>query len=130
MALRGPPTESIDSSTLGWATLNVFESKIFHAFMLVFCGLAIGPSVAPIVADPAGVVGDFVELVKTSRFGSVACADFSILTLLTAYFVKKDYELRQTDGDDSKALAVAASTLLLPGAGGALYCLTRPSLEE
>ena len=60
---------------------------------------------------------------------SVSSLDLSILTLTMASLVPEDLKRRGVE-DSNKANAIAASTILLPVLGAALFCALRPSLPE
>ena len=72
-------------------------------------------------------------MISGSALGTATTVDTTILTLVGASLVPADLERRgcfAEEGEKGIAYAIAASTILVPGVGLALYSALRPSLEE
>jgi hypothetical protein len=114
------PREEVTVEDLGWFTKNVLENKIFNwvlvaALLNIYLITGAGPD---LVSDWNGTFGAFLDTV-----------DLTILCLTGASLVPEDLARRGIT-DKGKAYAIAASTLLLPAVGTAVYCALRPSLKE
>lgn len=128
---RQPSLAPVRKSDLGWFTSNVLENKIFN---LVTVGLILAAyinsgCVAALVSDPNGLISGYSDLVSQTAIASASSMDFAILTLVAASIVPEDLARRGVNGGIAP-YAVAASTLLIPGVGAALYCALRPQLDE
>lgn len=125
------PPPATSESDPGWFTSNVLENKIFNWSVVLACASAYVTSGAfgALVADPANLIGGYAEMMADSAIASVSSLDFAILTLTAASFVPEDLSRRGYRGDVDPAW-IAASTMLLPGLGVALYCALRPSLVD
>jgi hypothetical protein len=130
-------TPNLDTSTneLGWFTKNVLENKIFN--WLLVAALAntylITGAGEGLIADAGAVFGDFGNFISQSALGFVSTVDLTILCLTGASLVPEDLERRGMlvgDEDKGKAYAIAASTLLVPALGLALYSALRPPLDS
>lgn len=131
MTFRKGPRENVTESDLGWVTKNVFENKLFNFSVLALCLYQYYTMAGPLMEDPSGVWQEFVALVSTSKFASVSSLDLAILSLTGASLIPLDYKYRRPDdADTSQAKLIAASTLLLPLLGSAIYCALRPSLPK
>jgi hypothetical protein len=119
----------VSKSDLGWFTANVLENKIFNYVIVAACVSAIVTSGAleALISDPAELFRGYSEMLNTA-IASVSSLDLFILTLSAASFVPEDLERRSYDG--KLAQVIAASTILLPVLGVALYCALRPALED
>jgi hypothetical protein len=127
---RTPDPSPTSRSDLGWFTSNVLESKVFNWLVVLACSSAYVTSGAlgALVADPAGLIGGYAESTEAAIV-AVSSLDFAILTVSAASFVPEDLSRRGYSGGLAPGL-VAASTVLLPGLGAALYCALRPGLDE
>lgn len=131
MFRKGPREAPVTRQSLGWVTRNIFENKLFNLAVVVLCLYQYYTMAGPLLSDTSTVVNDFVELLQTSKFASVSSLDLVILSITSASLIPLDYSYRQQSNDDSiTPKAIAASTLLLPLLGAAIYCLIRPSLPE
>lgn len=126
---RSPDSRVVSKSDLGWFTANVLENKIFNYVIVAACVSAIVTSGAleALISDPAELFRGYSEMLNTA-IASVSSLDLFILTLSAASFVPEDLERRSYDG--KLAQVIAASTILLPVLGVALYCALRPALED
>mmetsp|Transcript_30593 Transcript_30593/g.46331 ORF Transcript_30593/g.46331 Transcript_30593/m.46331 type:complete len:306 (-) Transcript_30593:130-1047(-) len=126
------PRNSVTQNDLGWFTKNILENKIFN--WIVFVALAnayvISGAAEAFVTNPGATFEEFTTMISGSALGTASTLDFTILCLTGASLVPEDLRRRGVDADDGKAYGIAASTLLLPGAGLALYSALRPSLAE
>jgi len=125
------PVPTVEIEDLGWFTKNVLENKIFN--WLLFAALLntyiLSGSGLGLLTDAGTTLSDFQELISGSALGLVSTLDLTILCLTGASLVPEDLERRGVT-DRTKANAIAASTLLLPVVGLALYSALRPSLEQ
>ena len=121
---------------LGWFTKNVLENKIFN--WLLVAALAntylITGAGEGLLTDAGVVFGDFQNFISQSALGFVSTVDLTILCLTGASLVPEDLERRGVfvggvGEGKGKAYAIAASTLLVPGLGLALYSALRPPLD-
>lgn len=129
------PVSNIDRDDLGWVTKNFLENKIFNVVMVAaFANIWITTGAAvDIVTDASGAIAAFTEFISGSALGFVSCVDLLILCLTGASLVPEDLARRgfDVDGEDrGKALAIAASTLLVPALGLAVYAALRPNLDD
>mmetsp|Transcript_27071 Transcript_27071/g.40051 ORF Transcript_27071/g.40051 Transcript_27071/m.40051 type:complete len:300 (-) Transcript_27071:126-1025(-) len=129
------PVPSIDSDDLGWFTKNVLENKIFNVVVVAaFANIWITTGAAvDIATDASGAITAFIHFISGSALGFVSSVDLLILCLTGASLVPEDLARRgvDVDGEDKgKALAIAASTLLVPALGLAVYAALRPSLDD
>lgn len=125
------PVTSVDKDDLGWFTENVLENKIFNwaLFLALANAYAISGAAGSLLNDFGGTFNEFFGMIQGSALGTATTADFSILCLTGASLIPEDLERRGMK-DETKAYAIAASTLLLPAAGLALYAALRPALDE
>ena len=107
------------------------ENKIFNWLLFaallntyILSGAGLG-----LLTDAGTTLSDFQELISGSALGLVSTLDLTILCLTGASLVPEDLERRGVT-DRTKASAIAASTILLPVVGLALYSALRPSLEQ
>ena len=132
--LRQSPVETKTQSDATFITRNVAENKIFNWLMIILCGSAIFSSgILGQLGDIGSVISDYSQLASTSKLVTVSSVDLTILTIVAATLIPRDYRLRIQDDDDTAAKnanLIAASTVLLPVIGAALYCALRPSLPE
>jgi hypothetical protein len=129
--VRTPDPIALYKSDLGWFASNVLENRIFNVLVLLACISAFVTSGAlgALAADPAKLIGGYAEMADSSAIVSVSSLDFAILTLSAASFVPEDLSRRGYRGGVDPAW-IAASTVLLPGLGAALYCALRPGLVD
>ena len=125
-ATRTTRTEAPDVEDLGFASKNIFESKIF-AGLLTVVALSIPFTSDVFTADPSTTLAGFTDLLSGSKFISVACLDIAIMSALVGVLVSEDAARR---GWEDKSVALQAATTLLPVVGPSLYLLARPSLEQ
>jgi len=125
-AARTEREEPVLREDLGFASRNVFESKIF-AVLLSALALSIPFSSGIIGCDFGSVISGYVDLASSSRFVAVASTDIVIMSALAAVLVSEDAGRR---GWGDRAPALLAATALLPVIGPCLYLVARPSLEE
>lgn len=125
------PVTSVDKDELGWFTKNVLENKIFNwvIFIALVNTYIISGAGEGLITDFSGTFQEFLTMIKGSALATVSTVDLSILCLTGASLIPEDLERRGID-DKGKAYAIAASTLLLPTAGLALYAALRPTLKE
>lgn len=128
MFRKGPREAPVTRSDLGWIVSNILENKLFNLGVLVLCLYQYYTMVVPLLQDPSGVLSDFQELLQTSKFAAVSSLDLCILTLTGASLIPLDYKYRRPDSENFTLLA--ATTILLPLLGTALYCAVRPPLPE
>lgn len=126
---RKPSPEVINKSNLGWFTANVLENKIFNWVILAVVSSAYVSSgcVSALFSDPSGLISGYGDLVSETAIASASSMDFVILTLVAASLIPEDLARRGVKGASN--YAIAASTVLLPGVGAALYCALRPELD-
>jgi hypothetical protein len=130
LSLRAAPVESkTQDSEVGWITRNVLENKFFNFALVALCGTTVLSS-GVLYQDFTTVLSGFQDLIATSKLASVSSVDLFILTIVAATLIPRDYQLRVPDVEDNQANIIAASTLLVPIVGAALYCAWRPSLPE
>lgn len=127
---RSPDSRPVSKSELGWFTANVLENKIFNYVIVAACVSATVTSGAleALISDPTELLRGYSDMLGTA-IASVSSLDLFILTLSAASFIPEDLERRSYDGKLSPEV-IAASTVLLPVLGVALYCALRPALEE
>lgn len=129
--MRKPVTAVESEKDLGWFTRNVLENKVFNwalvvALSNVYYITGAGES---LLVDPTKTIQEFQEVIGASALGFVSTVDLTILCLTGASLVPEDLERRGVFRDEpAKAYAVAASTLLFPAVGLALYSALRPRL--
>jgi hypothetical protein len=137
--LRQSPVDTTNKSETTFITRNVMENKVFNWSMLVLCGSAIFSSgIVSQLGDIGPVVSEYSQLASNSKLVTVSSVDLTILTVVAATLIPRDYRVRTQDDDDDddadtaakNANLIAASTVLLPVVGAALYCALRPSLPE
>ena len=128
---RTPDATVKTKADLGWITANILENKIFNWFILLAFTSAYITSggVSTLISDASGTIDGFGKLFSDTAIASASSVDFLILTLSAASWIPEDLNRRNYKGDVAPAL-IAASTVLLPGVGAALYCALRPSLDE
>ena len=131
LTFRKGPRQNVTQADLGWVSKNIFENKVFNLAVLALCLYQYYTMAGPLMDDPAAVWNDFLSLVTTSKFASVSSLDLAILSLTGASLIPLDYKYRRPNGvDSSRGTLIAASTLLLPLLGSAIYCAVRPSLPN
>jgi hypothetical protein len=125
------PVVRVDTEELGFFTKNVLENKIFN--WVLFFALAntyiITGAGEGLITNAGAIFQDFQQVLSQSALGLVSTLDLTILCLTGASLVPEDLERRGVD-DKGKAYAIAASTLLVPAVGLALYSALRPSLDS
>ncbi|KAL9181210.1 hypothetical protein ACHAXT_010015 [Thalassiosira profunda] len=128
---RKPNPAPISKADLGWFTSNVLENKLFNYLIAIFAASTYVTSgaLASFISDPGQLISGYGEMFSETAFVSASSLDFVILTISAASLIPEDLARRGYEGKMAPEL-VAASTLLLPGVGAALYCALRPSLEE
>ena len=116
---------------LGWVTANILENKIFNWFIAAAFTSAYITSggVNALLSDASGTIDGYMQLFSDTAITSASSVDFLILILSAASWIPEDLSRRDYRGALPPAL-IAASTVLLPGVGVALYCALRPSLDE
>lgn len=120
----------LEKSELGWFTVNVLENKLFNWAVV---GLAISTffstgCVSAFADDSAGLISGYGDLFSSTAIASASSVDLFILTLTAASLIPEDLARRGMK-EKSSANIIAASTILLPVVGSAIYCALRPSLE-
>ena len=127
---RKPDLSLKTKADLGWVTANVLENKIFNWFIVVALVNAYLSSnvLSVLLSDASGTISGFGQLFSDTAIASASSMDFVILTIAAASFIPEDLSRRGYKGES--ASLIAASTLLWPGVGVALYCALRPSLDE
>ena len=128
---RTPNPSAVSKADLGWFTANVLENKIFnYLIVLLFTSSYITSGfLGAFIADPGELIKGYGEMFSQSALVSASSMDFVILSLSAVSFIPEDLSRRGYEGKLSPE-TIAASTLLLPGLGVALYCALRPELEE
>lgn len=131
MMTRKPSFEIVNKNDLGWFTTNVLESKIVNWILLAVISSAYVSSgcISALLDDPNKLLSDYGDLFSSTAIASASTMDFLILTLVAASLIPEDLARRGVK-DGTAPYAIAASTVLLPGVGAALYCALRPQLEE
>lgn len=127
---RKPDLSLKTKADLGWVTANVLENKIFNWFIVVALVNAYLSSnvFSVLLSDASGTISGFGQLFSDTAIASASSMDFVILTIAAASFIPEDLSRRGYKGES--ASLIAASTVLWPGVGVALYCALRPSLDE
>ncbi|KAL7443033.1 hypothetical protein ACHAXM_008767 [Skeletonema potamos] len=128
---RTPDATIKTKADLGWVTANILENKIFNWFIAVafISAYITSGGVNALLSDASGTIDGYLQLFSETAIASASSVDFLILTLSAASWIPEDLQRRNYDGKLAPAL-IAASTVLLPGVGVALYCALRPSLDE
>jgi hypothetical protein len=126
LLLRGKQKEETSLSELGWITANVLENKIFNAGSLA---LALFFATQVSWGDFSSLAQGYSEMAQQSKFVTVSSVDLFLLSATVASFIPQDYKLRNPE-DSDRANLIAASTMLLPVFGSAIYCILRPQLPE
>mmetsp|Transcript_903 Transcript_903/g.2595 ORF Transcript_903/g.2595 Transcript_903/m.2595 type:complete len:307 (-) Transcript_903:346-1266(-) len=131
MAFRQPAVDVAVKSDLGWFTANVLENKAFNWLVAgsAFSTLFVTGFAQAVLTDPGQAVHGYIDLLSDTAIASASSLDLVILSVTAASLVPEDLERRGMQ-DTGKANVIAASTLLLPVVGGAIYCALRPSLPE
>lgn len=130
MSTRKTPDVN-DNLELGFVTRNILENKIFNWLVvaLVSSTFIVSGAIPALLNDSQSLFAGYFDTITSSALGFVSTVDLTILCLTAASLIPEDLERRGvTDGN--KAIAIAASTLLLPGLGASLYCALRPNLSE
>jgi hypothetical protein len=125
------PKDDVSVEDLGWFTKNVLENKIFNwllvaALLNIYLITGAGQD---LLSDFSGTFDTFLETITKSALGLTSTVDLTILCLTGASLVPEDLARRGIT-EKGKAYTIAASTLLLPAVGTAVYCALRPSLKE
>lgn len=128
---RTPNPSPVTKADLGWFTANVLENKLFNYFIVLVCASTFVTSgaIGAFVADPGQLLQGYADMFSETAIVSASSLDLAILTLSGASFIPEDLSRRGYKGDVAPEL-IAASSVLLPGLGVALYCALRPSLDE
>jgi hypothetical protein len=144
LSFRPPPVPSKTRGELSWPTRYIFENKLYN-WSVVILAASLPFTSGLVFSDPATmatVVEDYIRLASTSKLVTNSSLDLVILTFCAATLIPRDYRLRHggggsDDGNDearssitTMANLVAASTVVLPVVGAALYCAFRPPLPE
>jgi hypothetical protein len=130
MIFRKTPRGEISLDDLGWVVRNVFENKLFNWALVALCVYQYGSAIVPLLQNFADVWQGYVDLVTSSKFASVSTMDLVILSVTAGSVIPLDIKYRRPEVEESKANLIAASTLLLPILGSAIYCALRPDLPE
>lgn len=131
MITRKPAFETVNKSDLGFVTSNILENKIVNWGLTAVIASAYVSSgfFAALVNDPNQLINGYADLFSQTAIASASSMDFLILTLVAASLIPEDLARRGVK-EGAAPYAVAASTLLWPCVGVALYCALRPELEE
>lgn len=144
LSFRAPPVVvAKERAETSWVTRNVFENKLFSWSVVALTASLLFTS-GILSADLEGTVAGYVQLASTSKLVAVSSLDLAVLTACAATLIPRDYLLRDAAPSSSSAASaederkgviaranlLAASTLLLPLLGAALYCALRPPLPE
>jgi hypothetical protein len=131
MITRKPSLKVVKKNDLDWFTANVLENKIVNWLLAAVIASAYISSgcISALLNDPSALFSGYEELFSETAIASASSMDFLILTLVAASLVPEDLARRGVK-DSIAPYAIAASTVLLPGVGAALYCALRPELEE
>ena len=131
MMTRKPSLEIANKSELGWFTTNVLENKIVNWTVLAVISSAYVSSgfINALLDDSNKLLTGYGELFANTAIASASTMDFFILTLVAASLIPEDLARRGVK-EGAAPYTIAASTVLLPGVGAALYCALRPELEE
>lgn len=131
MITRKPSMENVKKSDLGWFTANILENKLVNYGLAAVIASAYVSSgfFTALISDSSQLINGYVDLFSETAIASASSMDFLILTLVAASLIPEDLARRGVKGGTAP-YAVAASTLLWPGVGAALYCALRPELEE
>jgi hypothetical protein len=120
---------------MAWFSRNVLENKVFN--WLVVALVVSVPVTTGVLAsgleDWSGAVAGYLDLFGTTKLASISTVDLCILTTAAAALIPRDYRLRvssEQEEEQKKANWIAASTVLFPVLGAALYCALRPPLPE
>lgn len=125
------PQDKISLDDLGWFTKNVLENKIFN-WLLVAALLniyIITGAYKDLSSDFSGTFATFFDTITKSALGLTSTVDLTILCLTAASLIPEDLARRGMN-DKGNASAIAASTLLFPAVGVAVYCAMRPPLKD
>ena len=119
---------------MAWVTRNVLENKVFNwivVALVVSVPVTTG-ALASGLEDWSGAVAGYLDLFGTTKLASISTVDLSILTTAAATLIPRDYRLRVSSEqeEEKKGYLIAASTVLFPVLGAALYCALRPPLPE
>jgi hypothetical protein len=127
---------------MAWGTRNVLENKLFSWGLVALCVSVLAVSGVLVGSENLHphLLEEYKSLLQSSKFVAVSTADLAVLTISAAVLIPKDYQLRTTtttdDDDDESSLKsnkgpiLAATTVLFPVLGAALYCALRPPLPE
>ena len=133
LSFRAPPRDEFVPSEASWFTKNVLENKLFSWGLvggILFLPFYVGLVDAVTTDGFASAWKSYTDLFVTSKFVSTSSVDAVVLNIAAAGLIPRDLKLRQPEIDDEKAKIVAASTLLLPFLGAAMYCALRPALPS
>ena len=130
MIFRKTPRSEVSLDDFGWVVRNVFENKLFNWAVVALCIYQYGSAIVPLLQNFADVQQGYVDLVTTSKFASVSTMDLAILSVTAASVIPLDLKYRRPQVEESEANLIAASTLLLPILGSAIYCALRPNLPQ
>jgi hypothetical protein len=120
--------ENNNGKEFGFVTKNILDTRVFGA-VLAALALEIPFTTGfadAFAADPSAVVSGFWDLATSSRFVSVAFTDITIMILLSSILIFEDLKNRRGGVEEASDKLVAASTLLAPGLGAAVYLACRP----
>ena len=123
--------KEVTKSDLGWFTANVLENKLFSAAVTILGASTFlsGGLIGALATDAQGTIDGFFDLTSHAAIALVSSCDLTIITITLACLINEDLKLRG-EQDTQKAIAISASSMLLPIIGAALYCASRPSLPE
>ena len=131
MITRQPSFENVNKSELGWFTANVLENKIINwgVAALISSAYVTSGCISALFSNPSELFSGYGDLFSQTAIASASTMDLLILTLVAASMIPEDLARRGVK-DGLASQAIAASTVLLPVVGAALYCALRPELEE
>jgi len=121
----------VKKEDLGWFTRTILENKLFNwaIFLLSVSSMFTTGLYSGLISNPSDVLEGFRQLFVTSQFASASTVDICLLTITAASLIPEDLQRRGVS-DGRVANVIAASTVLVPVIGSALYCALRPSLED
>jgi len=123
-------------SDLGFFTRNLLENKIFNWFVVatITSTFFVTGTVDAFLSNPQELISGYKDVLASSALGFVSTVDLFILSCTAASLIPRDLKNRMysndlVDYEESKGVAIALSTLLLPVVGVALYCALRPKFS-
>lgn len=128
------PQTTVTKGDLGWFTANVLENKIFNwvivgALLNNFWVSGLAPSLLDSPSNLQSILDGYGELAQSTAIVSVSSLDLLILVVTAASLIPEDLQRRGVE-KSTKSTLIAASTVVLPVVGTALYCALRPELPE